>query len=274
MPAAIVGIVLFAVVGFTVAGGWDAINAQVGGGGQSSSSLAGSTASAGVSTAVEIHITMTGFEPASVSVRPGQKITWFNEQDIPHILTSQTLRDGSGSFLNTSAIFPNGKISFTVGAQEQPKQHVITSTTDGTLKGTVIVSLTAAAPGSSSSSKKAPLGSLDGVNLPTGQGGAQTGATASSRSSSNAASVAVTGTVPPPVAPIPTQNPLSGGTVQTFDTFAPPSTIIPSQTPQNFAPVTPAPAEQPHTGPGLWVVALMSVTILWRVTRKYFVRIA
>lgn len=165
MPAAVVGIVAFAVLGFSLAGGWQAMTAQVTpapeGGAPAASSAASSV---GV---LKIRITTNGFQPANATGRPGQKITWTNEQSIPHILTSQTLRDNSGAYLNTPAIFPGGNASFIIGETEPDREHTITSTTDELLIGTVTVS---AAVATSSKSSKQPLGSLDGVNLPSGQG--------------------------------------------------------------------------------------------------------
>ena len=39
------------------------------------------------------------------------------------------------------------------------------------------------------------------------------------------------------------------------------------------APEMPAVHEQPNTGPGLWAVCVMSLAVLWGMTRKYFAHI-
>ncbi|NOS68228.1 MAG: hypothetical protein HOO67_07800 [Candidatus Peribacteraceae bacterium] len=299
LPAAIAGIAIFTLVGVTLAGGWQAVSqallsAQVGGPGSSASPAVAPELLA----PVLIHIGAGGgFEPASVTVKPGQEIIWINDQSIPHILTSQTLRDGSGAYLNTPAIFPSSQISFIVGPKEIDRTHAVTSTTDQTLAGTVIVS-TGGPAKASSSSRKAPLGNTDGVNLPSGQGsvngggGAKSSASAKKSSSSKQASVSggntsggnVTGgnlsdpaqPAPPLIDPFqdPYANSQSGGS-STIDVFTP-QDITPVNSAPNenvIAPDTPAAREQPNTGPGLWAVVLMTLAVLWGVTRKYFVRI-
>lgn len=293
LPAAIAGIAIFTVLGITLAGGWRAVSdtftAQVGGSGSSTSS------SAGALTPVEIHISgSSGFQPESVTVRPGQQIIWINDQSIPHILTSQTLRDGSGAYVNTPAIFPGARITFTVGPRETNRQHIVTSTTDQTLVGTVIVS--ASGPGkASSSSRKAPFGTTDGVNLPSGQGTAKTGGSgtpgrtaksspAAGKKSSSGAQPTVSGgnssppAVPPspqvPAAMDPAANPYAGGTPTTIDVFTPQDVAYTPAPDDVIAPETPAAKAQPDTGPGLWAVCLMSLAVLWGATRRYFRRIS
>lgn len=297
LPGAVVGIVTFALIGFTIAGGWETITAQVGG---SSSSAVSASSTASVSPKVqlppvEIHITgTTGFLPATVTIKPGQTITWVNDQSIPHILTSQTLRNGSGVFLNTPAIFPGSKESFTVGEKETDREHIVISTTDQALRGTVIVS---SKEQTSSASSKKILGGTDGIDLPSGQGnrssttgpvkksksaGSRTSRPASSARTLTGGSAGAGTTTAPPAG-------TDGGSAQVFppsqsaapstlDTFAPPSmgqnVNVPLSGPDNsYAPPNPQPNEQPHTGPGLWVVALISITVLWGVSRKYLVRL-
>ena len=306
LPAATVAIAICAVVGFSLVGGWRALNlndvtgswqaftAQVGGAGSSSSS----TTSAAALTAVEVHISATtGFQPTKVTVQPGQKITWINDQSIPHILNSQTLRDASGAYLNTPAVFPGGRVSFTVGKAEPDHEHTITSTTDQSLVGSVVVSKGTFAPVTASSSSHAlPFGSLDGVNLPSGQGNVNTGSqqAALPKSSSSAPAIAAAPSTPPPaVVNVPPSTPGTVGGPQdagvfppqqyaggapTIDTYG--ASVIPT-TPsggvfppsQNYAPLPPQPLESPHTGPGLWVVCAISAAVLWGCTRKYFTRV-
>ncbi|MSR86664.1 hypothetical protein EXS70_00620 [Candidatus Peribacteria bacterium] len=285
LPGAIVGIAVFAVVGFTLAGGWNAMNlasltswlsitAQVSGG---SSSPAPAAPTAPLPP-VEIHITPTsGFNPEKATVHPGQRIVWVNDQSIPHIITSQTLRDGSGKFLNTPAIFPGGRESFVVGKAETDKEHRITSATDQDLQGTVIVST---AREVSSSSSKAFGGGTDGVVLPSGQGSSKKSSSkspsksvksskSSSKSSGAAAGSTTSGAGAAPVYPS-SQN----GQPTSLDSYGSPlSGNVPGYAQNAYPPVTPEPMEQPHTGPGLWAVCAMSIAVLWGLTRKYFMRI-
>ena len=293
MPGATAGIVVFALIGFTIAGGWQALSvtdmsgmwnaltAQIGTTGSSESSA---VAVADL-PAVEIHITGTsGFQPETVTVKPGQKITWINDQSIPHILTSQTLRNGSGAYLNTPAIFPGARESFTVGPNEPYRQHEIASTTDQTLHGTVAVSNSGES--ASASSKKAAFGGTDGLDLPSGEGTMKPFSSSSRSSSVRAVQPTPVVVAPPPGTQPPQEIPGSGAAPvfppETFPGAPPTLDVFGGGNPldaqlhgaeNNFPPVTPEPLEQPHTGPGLWVVGAVSVAALWWMTRKYFVRV-
>lgn len=63
--------------------------------------------------ALTIRITETGFEPKTLSVRPGDTVTWVNNASIPHILTSQDIETVDGP-LDTSPIFPESSLAVTV----------------------------------------------------------------------------------------------------------------------------------------------------------------
>lgn len=281
LPAALTGVVLCTLVGFTLAGGWDTLRAQVG---NSSSSVAAPSAASTPLPALVIRITGTGgFDPATATVRPGQTITWINDQGIPHILTSQTLRDGSGAFLHTPAIFPGGQQSFTVGLREPDRPHTVTSTTEQTLVGTIVVSGTTQAS-ASTSSRKSPLGTTNGVNLPSGVAASSRSSAKRSSSSSRTSSSSRANAAPAAgsirdaqVQPTPTYS----GPPPTIDTFGdasftPPSVPAPAGAAiaqNSYPPVSPTPPGQPDTGPGMWIVSLMSVAVLWGITRKHFVQV-
>lgn len=275
LPAAIVGISIFAVVSITVAGGWQALTAQIGGGHGGGASA--SSESVQNIPPVEIHIGSTGFQPATVTVRPGQLIIWINDQFIPHIITSQTLRDGSGAYLNTPAVFPGDTATFTVGPREPDRQHDIASTTDQTLIGAVIIKNSGAVNSSSSRSRRAPFGNTDGVNLPSGDGraGKKTSSTSKASRPSKIASSATRSAISQehPVAPMDADSDKNDGSPATLDVFAPHDAPYPDTVPQDvIAPETPAAMEQPNTGPGLWAVCFMSIAVMWGSTRKYFRR--
>lgn len=283
MPAAITGIAIMAVAMITLAGGWQALQnplAQVGTSSQSSSLRSASGAQ--VLAPVEIHIGTKGFKPENVTVKPGQQIVWINDQSFPHILASSTLRDQSGAFLNTPAIFPKGKTTFTVGTKETSREHQYASTTDPTLRGTIIVDDGKTAPVSKSAAQAEPFGSLDGVPLPTGQGSAK-GLSSSSKkppvvtagdSKFSSSVKTLTGTggntettnpdheaaamnnAPPPLAAnIPT-------------VIVGQSADLPPVNEMNIAPLTPVVQGQPETGPEVWVaVALSAGVLLWSVRK-------
>lgn len=66
-----------------------------------------------VTTGITVRITETGFEPAKVSVRPGDTVTWINQSTIPHILTSESVETVDGP-LDTSPIFPESSVAVTI----------------------------------------------------------------------------------------------------------------------------------------------------------------
>lgn len=257
MPGALMGIALFTVAGFTLMGGWQSVHvedlfstwtlltAQV-------SETEMSSPQDEPRQALEIHIEEDGgFVPESLTVKPGETITWVNDQTIPHILTSQTLRNDGGNYLNTPAIFPGRSESFTVGESEPDKMHIIASTTDQTVRGTIIVS--ANAQGTTTSQTATGFGGgLEDVNLPLGQGTSGQSSSRSSVASSRA-----------PTAVVPAQD--LQPSIESYGS--------PVYAANDYPPLTPAPPMQPHTGPGLWLVAAMSTAVLWKGTRKYFRRI-
>jgi plastocyanin len=293
LPAALVGIVVVTVVGITLAGAWKPLLAQVTGSEQTPAAPVSATTTSSkpaAALAVEIHITKDGFSPASVVVQPGQKITWINDQTIPHILTSATLRNQSGSYLNTPAIFPKGKGSFTVGLREPDREHTYGSTTDKKLIGTIIVSKTGQAPAATdpctANGGTGLFGGLDDINLPTGRG--TTGDCLPSSSSSSSSAPAV-------VVPVSSSSVSSASSVSSLNPAAPaipdgtPITNLPEQptfpaapvgdvtgtvvAENNYAPATPEPQGQPETGPALWIVSIVSIGALAFFTRKHFKKI-
>lgn len=295
MPAAVVGILIVATVCITSAGGWEAIRgqlAQVGGGAASSAASSKSSTSSIPKklAAVEIHIVARGFSPEIATVQPGQQITWINDQAFPHILTSATLRNDSGAFLNTAAVFPKGKVSFTVGKNEPAKEHTYDSTTDPTLHGKIVVTGAdgQVAAAAASSTRDRPLGSLDDVPLPTGQGtrsasSVKTGSSASSAKSGTPVVAAgskssTAGTIVPVTvsgatleqhaAPAVVPPPLAATTVPTV--IVQDINDLPPVDMMDIAPLSPEPFHQPDTGPEVWVAVALSIGALVWYTRKMF----
>lgn len=284
LPAAILGVAIFTIAGVTVSGGWQdvmqalrsgtwhVLTAQIGSFPSKRSSL---SSVSNTLSPVEIRISAhDGFQPEIVMVRPGQQIIWVNDQSIPHIITSQTLRDGSGAYLNTPAIFPGATATFTVGPREPDRRHSIASTTDQTLIGTIDVN--SRAEKASSSSPKAPLGRLDDVELPSVQRNTdrKTSSSSLSKETSATTSSAMQQAPTSPVSPMEIEANPYANMPATIDMFAPQDTTYQATAlSQNvIAPETPQVKKQPDTGPGLWTVCLISIAILLGVTRKYFVR--
>lgn len=265
MPAAVISMLLISGIGITAVGGWQALRGQVGSGSGSAIPKSSSSSSRRMDKPAQVHIIETGFSPPDITVRPGQQIVWYNDQTIPHILTSQTLRDGSGAYLNTPAIFPGSLATFTVGTFETDKRHAYGSTTDPTLVGSIVVS---AAGASSRSSAKPFGGGLNDVPLPSGQGSSGRGTIA--RPSSSTSSRKIASSSRTSAGGTAASSPSAGSTLESF--APPPTTAAPiTNTPaQNIAPANPAPPSQAETGPEVWIVVGLSVAALYAGTRRYF----
>ncbi|OGJ55935.1 hypothetical protein A3D88_00870 [Candidatus Peribacteria bacterium RIFCSPHIGHO2_02_FULL_52_16] len=128
-PAAVTGILLVLVLGFAF---FDGLSQFRGTQAQTPSKNV-------ASETVEVRITKDGAIPQSVNTLPGQEIVWTNEDDIPHILESETLVGNKGSTLYTPAIFPQATYSFIVAPNHEPGRHTYLSTTSLTVFGDVNV---------------------------------------------------------------------------------------------------------------------------------------
>ena len=127
-PAAVTGILLVLVLGFAA---FDVL---------SSFETEGEHAQvAQSSSTVQIRITKDGVSPKTVDVHPGQEIVWTNEDDIPHILESETIISDKGSTLYTPAVFPNSKQNFTLAPNHTPGRHTYLSTTSVNVFGEINV---------------------------------------------------------------------------------------------------------------------------------------
>ncbi|MBI3331732.1 hypothetical protein HYZ99_02115 [Candidatus Peregrinibacteria bacterium] len=128
MPAAIIGIVLTVAVGVSALGATDSLMGQIPG-----------IPAKAIETAIEIRITEDGIVPRTLDAAPGQTIVWINEQEIPHILESETLLGENGSFLYTPAIFPGSEEEFTISDVQEPGRHSYLSTTSVDVYGEINV---------------------------------------------------------------------------------------------------------------------------------------
>lgn len=128
-PAAVVGILLCIGVGYSLLEGMDGLKGQI----------PGTPAKKVEPAAIEIHITDDGISPRMVEVAPGQKIVWTNDQSIPHILESETLLGENGALLYTPAIFPGSSEEFWVSPLQGPGRHSYLSTTSVDVFGEINV---------------------------------------------------------------------------------------------------------------------------------------
>ncbi len=183
-PAAIVGILVVLATGFTLFRGWELIDFNVLGQAGGSASVSSSSSS---SAGAMIRIAPNGIAPTSIVAAAGSLVTIVNNDSVPHIFTSKTLRDGSGKVLETPAIFAGTSYSFRIYADEVSGEHKISSTTTVNY---VVTFMLVPAPKASSSAGAKPLGSLDDVPLPSGMGSRSSIATSTKSASSSAGPVA------------------------------------------------------------------------------------
>lgn len=120
-PAAIVGILIFFGLGFTLFQGAGSFGGQL------------------TDADVTISLTENAVDPSVVTVQPGQTILWQNNGGIPHILTSETLRDDEGKTLETSAIFPGTDEQFTIPLNTVDGTYDYISQTSAAIQGQIIV---------------------------------------------------------------------------------------------------------------------------------------
>ena len=259
-PAAIVGILVAAALGFGAFQGFGA--------------LLGQTAS----DAIAVTITKTGLVPMEIRVKPGQEITWTNEDDIPHILTS-TLLTNEEKPMQTSPIFKGSKATVTVSPLAQSGSFDYGSRTSPKIAGKIIIDipLPPAAPSSASSvSTTTGTGAIPALPQPPSQAlppSPQTG-------------LPFNPTAPIPQAPstpIPTstlagvvpENPFTVGSplaAQTAQAQSEAWTAMGAQTSSKPAPAITKvkPKAQPETGPGIWLIVGGSIGLLFVLTRKSF----
>lgn len=238
-PAAFIGIVAFVAIGFVVFNGTGSLWGQA-------------------TPTIDIRITTGVVDPLSFSARPGQKITWKNESGIPHILTSETLRDERSLPFETTAIFPNETYSFTLPLNAPVGTYEYQSQTSPNITGEIIVEdiLTAA------SSSSAPVVQ-------------QTSSVPTAVASSSMSAAVVTSMAPPQSSsamPISDQPETVGGIPQNPYTVGNSNGTLPPRQQgggSNTAQVTQhRPISQPSTGMGEWMLACIGAVSLWIVMKR------
>lgn len=119
-PAAIVGVLLMLGLGIVFVHGVQELRGQAG------------------ASPVIIRITPTGLDPQDVSALPGQTMMWRNEQDVPHILTSDALLVEGGT-LYTPHILPGTDFTTRIATEAQPGNFTYVSLTAENITGTVTI---------------------------------------------------------------------------------------------------------------------------------------
>lgn len=244
-PAAVVGILAIAAIGFFAYGGMDVLTGQI----------------ATPTPDVTIRITQDGPVPPSAEIRPGQTIRFLNEDQIPHVLTSETLPTDDGQPFGSPGLFTNEDYFYTVPPTAQAGTHEYISETEEDVSGEIVIVTEAAAASSSSSSSDAivlqPASSA--APLPV--------------SSAPAFPTSVGSPIFPTSTPLPT--PTSSGAP-----FELPGSVIAvnphvvgtrGQSSSRRPGVTEhRPTTTAESGPALWIVGALSVAGILIVTRQAF----
>lgn len=238
-PAAVIGVMLTVSIGFLILHGLGGILGQV-----------------SVPDPLTIRLTPSGAMPLSLTVRPGETVTWINEDTIPHVLSSETLLDETGEPLETSALFPQSTLETIIPASTLEGTYDYISKTAMHITGEIVVETSVPA---------APQPATTPVT------------TTQSASSASAVPVAQapqptdpTGDVPTDIPAYAASIPVNPHTVGSPDVPLPPragatttaSTIIDTHTPRSNA----------ETGPAIWITGIASIGLLLFVTRRSFKR--
>lgn len=238
-----------------------------------------------------IRITETGFEPATLTVRPGATVTWQNDASIPHILTSDTLQTADG-LLDTSPIFPASNLAVTVAANA-PEGTYDYITQTASFSGAIVVSAQAPTPGAPQQQPLQTPSSAAASAVPSPPPAQQ--AVSSAASAQELPVAAVSSAAPASKAPAPKKSAAAKASaaaqprdipiIATTAVGAIPRNPYALNRPNYAEPVQPAvssagsassvrsaapeasvtkhrPAAQPGTGPGDWAVAVMAMIAL------------
>lgn len=119
-PAAIVGILLVVGTGIGFLFGTQSLTGQL-------------------AQEVDVTITNEGMIPKQITVQRGMSIRWKNEQDIPHVIKSNTLCDTGNVCLQTETIFTGESKSAVISSGIEIGTYTYYSGTKDTLDGVIIV---------------------------------------------------------------------------------------------------------------------------------------
>ena len=278
-PAAVVGIAMVLVAGFWAMGGWGMFTGQT----TPPAAIAG-----------EIRITPDGPVPDVILAKPGETITWFNDDTGPHIVSSDTLKTSSGIVLYSSAIFPGSAYSITIAKTSNDATHEYAFSTNPDWKGYVVVAKKGCPP-------REILGGMDGVDLPRYdpcrdyedlKNKSRSSAPSAPRSSSSARAIVQPVSSAPAVQlpPVPEPFPPTGGGIVELPENETPEQEPPANDPLPYNPYTVAsdgtglpasadtgagggkkPPSQPGSGPELWVTAFLALCAGGMLIRRHLV---
>lgn len=307
MPAAFVGIVACLALGIAAVGGWGSLRSQITAV-NDAMPMADNTIIESVtddsSVITEELLIILGDDGITgadtLTVRPGDTITFRNDGSIPQILqsTSVGLIDEDEQALDLT-IFPGDEVTFTIATTIVPGPYAYASITS-TITGTIIVD---PASGVGNRAGGSVFGSLDGISFFDGGDNSAGTQTATSTPSTvaltppqeditlfpAAPTTSLTTDVPPvepAIADVPETLPLSTSPSPFAGTN--PADLLPvnpysvdvigSQTPPLLADETLGeelhPAAQPASGPELWVAYVLSVLLLFWMIRRSLTSIA
>lgn len=221
-----------------------------------------------VSAPLTVHVTDTGFEPAQITVKQGDTITFMNDSPVPQVIESDTLCSSTGYCLYTSTLFPGDTENFTITQEFNPGTFTYTSTSNGETTGEIVIA------GTSTTVPEQPRMQFQPVTTSIAQAVTGTGpfdnlpiaSTGNTRSSGLADDFLTNPNQPIIPASIP-QNPYALGSdrVHPFDANGEPIESLFDSTPHSGAP---RPISQPETGPGLWAVILLSFGGIFVAARR------
>lgn len=259
-PAAIAGIALMIAIAFVWTGGISSVMSLLG----------------QASTSVTVTITSGGVDPETVTVTPGETITWTNTDTIPQILASDTLPTSDGQPFQTSAIFPNSSTHFLVPVNAPDGTYEYVSQTSQNISGHIVIQGATSIATSSGivapqqdATQQQPSMPPAAMTQPSAPAADQSALPLIPSLDSNISSQAAT----EPTQPQQNQVPPLGAAAQLPDnphTVATEASLPPRQGESTTAATTGAPTDVPTTGPDVdVVVALSAMALLW-VSRKAF----
>ncbi len=123
MPAAVIGMLLVAAIGFSAVQGWTVWTGQT------------------MAPAQQPDIVLTdgGAEPQTLTVTAGQNVIFRNNASIPQILLFETLIGPNGAPVESSIIHPLSDARVTIPSSIPPGTYPYTSSTSRSVSGTLIV---------------------------------------------------------------------------------------------------------------------------------------
>jgi plastocyanin len=238
-PAAFIGILVFLGIGFYAFGGMNSLLGQA-------------------TTSIDVTIMQDTMNPSSITVQPGQTITWKNSSTIPHILHSDTLRDDRSLAFESTAIFPQGTYSFTIPTNTPSGSYAYISKTSPSINGVIVVSTNASATTQTVSSAPAqPVAPI--AQASSSSFAPIPAATTPVVSSSSAAAVSQ---VPEQLGQIQTNPHTIANGSDMLPPRAQPGTNVSGNVMQH------TPTSQPTTGPGMWLTVCLGASSLWVVMKR------